>query len=138
MEPAVPPPPPPPPGTLAQITAPDACAQLPLGPVQIRGTASAPNLLGWVLQITGGASSTWTTIASGKDPVVDGALATLNAGALGRPCGYTVRLVVRTSEETFAETLRTFTAAVVGDANIDGSVRFDDVTAVVSNLPATP
>lgn len=127
-----------PPALTAVISDPSACAQISDGTVAIRGTASGPTFLSWTLQITGGPSPTWSTINSGTTPVVDGLLGTWATGVLTRPCGYTLRLLVNTTNGLTVEGLRSFYAGVPGDANLNGSVAFNDVTAVLSNFPTSP
>ncbi len=63
------------------------------GVVIIRGTAFDANISGWALQVTGGASHGWTTIATGTSNIVNGVLGAFNT--TGQPkCAYAVRLIV--------------------------------------------
>jgi len=86
-------------GVVVDNTWPDAEIASPLpcdyveGVVEVYGTANDANLASWVLQYTGGAASSWVTIASGSGPVVGGLLGEWDTTSL-RPCAYTLRLVV--------------------------------------------
>lgn len=134
-----PPPPPPPPADLtAAITSPPPCTQLVDGPIEIRGTAGGTGFLSWTLQYTGGSATTWTTIASGTSPVVNGPLGTWNTGTLTRPCGYTVRLIVNTTAGQMIEGVRSYYAGMIGDANLNANVAFDDISSVLSNMQLGP
>ena len=74
-----------------EITSPAPCEYVE-GAVEVYGTAFDANLRDWVLQYTGGDTSTWVTIASGSTSVAGGLLGTWNTAKL-RPCAYTLRLV---------------------------------------------
>ena len=64
----------------------------------VSGTAAGVGLKGWVLEFGGGASpKSWTRIAVGSHPVVDGSLAVWRTEALANGT-YTIRLTV--TEET--------------------------------------
>ncbi len=77
---------------IANISDPLNCANVG-GVVIIRGTAFDANISGWALQVTGGASHGWTTIATGTSNIVNGVLGTFNTS--GQPkCAYAVRLIV--------------------------------------------
>ncbi len=76
----------------ANITSPLNCANVG-GNVIIRGTVFDANMGGWVLQVAGGDSNTWQTIASGSINIVNGVLGVFATGS--RPqCEYAVRLIV--------------------------------------------
>ncbi|MEM6570502.1 MAG: hypothetical protein AAF957_18975, partial [Planctomycetota bacterium] len=77
---------------VAEIVSPEPCDEL-LGMVTIQGTAADANLDRWVLQVTGGSQSTWTTIASGTSSVMNGVLANWNVTSLEH-CSYCLRLLV--------------------------------------------
>ena len=76
----------------AEITNPIDCAYVE-GVVPIIGTAVDTHLDGWTLEYTGGGSTTWMTIASGEDSVVNETLADWDPTGLPF-CAYTLRLTV--------------------------------------------
>jgi len=76
----------------AVLTSPANCAYVD-GVVEIDGTANDFHLASWSLQYTGGNSNSWTTIAAGNTPVVNGLLGHWDTSTLP-PCAYTLRLVV--------------------------------------------
>ena len=79
---------------VAGLTAPVSCTVFhPNDLVEIRGTASDANLVGWSLSIIGGPHTNWHTLASGSSSVVDGLLATWDTSGLPE-CGYVLRLRV--------------------------------------------
>ncbi len=119
---------------VAVITAPDSCV-FRTGVVPIIGTANGPGLTGWVLEFTGGDSSTWTTIASSPTGVVNSVLAQWNTAGF-RPCAYTLRLRVSTSS-TSVETMRSLIVALAGDVDLDGAVDFADLSALLSMFNST-
>jgi hypothetical protein len=124
----------------AMITQPANCA-LVNGSVTIRGTANDANLAGWVLQYTGGNSHTWTTIASGNTPVINGQLGVWNTAGLPA-CAYTLRLVasdhsVLNCNGAFrnqAEYLVSVEVGIPGDLNKDGCVNDQDLLIVLFNF----
>lgn len=77
---------------IASITDPMNC-QTVGGIVVIRGTAFDANIAGWSLQVTGGASHNWTTIATGTSNIINGVLAAFNTTTQPK-CAYAVRLIV--------------------------------------------
>lgn len=114
---------------IAEITAPAACF-FQTGRIEVVGTANGPALNGWTLDYTGGNSSTWVNIATSSTGVTNGPIATWDTSGL-RPCAYTLRLRV-TASAMAVETMRSLVIAVPGDANLSGTVNFDDVTLVLS------
>ena len=75
----------------AVITSPLACSPID-GRVTIRGTVNDANLAGWTLEYVGGSAHTWQPIASGTGRIINGVLASWNAGSLDACC-YVLRLV---------------------------------------------
>jgi len=76
---------------VAVIGSPASCDYVE-GVVNIMGTALDANIASWVLQVTGGNASGWTTIASGNANQ-DGLLGQWDTSTLPS-CAYTLRLVV--------------------------------------------
>ncbi len=78
----------------AFIDTPFSCS-LVTGLVEVHGTASDDNMLGWALQYTGGNTNNWVTISQGTSSIT-GLLGTWNTAGLP-PCAYTLRLLVTDS-----------------------------------------
>ncbi|MFO0839332.1 MAG: hypothetical protein U1D55_12510 [Phycisphaerae bacterium] len=76
---------------IATINSPTACQRLS-GVVQITGTITDANLLGWTLEYTGGDSDDWVPLVGGAGNVNNGVLFNWNTAGL-RACAYTLRLV---------------------------------------------
>ncbi|MBC7771060.1 MAG: hypothetical protein H7210_01065 [Pyrinomonadaceae bacterium] len=80
---------------IAFITSPIVCSSV-RGVVAITGTIADTHLNQWTLQYTGGDVHTWTTIASGNNPVTNGVIANWDTSRL-RSCAYTFRLIASDS-----------------------------------------
>jgi len=79
---------------VAELVAPVGCTVFhPDDLVEIRGTASDANLVGWSLSIIGGPHTNWHTLASGTSSVVNNLLASWDTAGLPE-CGYVLRLRV--------------------------------------------
>ncbi len=62
------------------------------GVVSVFGTVFDDNLASWVLQVAGPDSTSWTTLDSGNQSVIDGLLGTWDTSGL-EPCAYALRVV---------------------------------------------
>ena len=127
------------------ITSPLNCDDVS-GVVQITGTASDTNLAGWALQYTGGQINSWSTIASGNTPVVNGLLGTLDTSRLTSNCAYTLRLLV--SDQSVVNCgpsthQAEYTASVTfggggnpcpADVNGDGVIDINDLAIILSQF----
>jgi len=79
---------------VAELTAPVSCLVAHPGDlVEIRGTASDANLVGWSVSVIGGPHTNWHTLATGSSSVINGLLATFDTTGLP-DCGYVLRLRV--------------------------------------------
>jgi len=76
---------------IAFITGPIVCSSV-RGTVPITGTIADAHLAGWSLQYCGGDAHTWTTIASGTNPVTNSVIANWDTSRL-RSCAYSLRLI---------------------------------------------
>lgn len=125
---------------IAVITEPLNCTMVN-GEVTVRGTVTDANLAGWALQVTGGNSHTWTTIASGNTPVMNGTLGVWNAARLSA-CAYTLRIVATDQSvlncngafRNQTEYLTSVEVGIPGDVNKDGCVNDQDLLIVLFNF----